>query len=47
MKFYLFARSHVAGPSQLNAAKAETARRLDQMTADLDAYVDEVLKTAT
>ena len=47
IKFYLFARTDVAGPGHLEAAKAETARELDQMTADLDAYVDDVLKTAT
>ncbi len=47
IKFYLFARSDVAGPDHLAAAKLETAHRLDQMTADLDAYVEDVLKTAT
>ena len=47
IKFYLFARSDVAGPGHLVDAKLETARRLDQMTTDLDAYVEDVLKTAT
>ncbi len=46
IKFYLFARTDVAGPDHLEAAKAETARRIDRITADLDAYVDDVLKTA-
>ena len=46
IKFYLFATTHVAGPDHLPAAKRETARRLDQMTTDLDEYVADVLKTA-
>jgi phosphoglucomutase len=45
IKFYLFARSDVAGPGHLLAAKSETARRLDQMATDLDDYVADVLKT--
>jgi phosphoglucomutase len=47
IKFYLFARTDVANPGQLAAAKAETARRIEQMEADLHAYVDDVLKPAT
>jgi phosphoglucomutase len=47
IKFYLFAQSDVASPGRLAAAKQETDRRLDQMTTDLDAYVEDVLKTAT
>jgi phosphoglucomutase len=47
IKFYLFARTDVASPDQLGAAKAETARRLDRLTADLDTYVDDVLKATT
>ena len=47
IKFYLFASTHVAGPDHLPTAKRETARRLDQMTTDLDDYVADVLKTAT
>ena len=46
IKFYLFARTDVTGPGHLAAAKLETARILDQMTADLDQYVEDVLKTA-
>ncbi len=45
IKFYLFARTDVAGPDQLAAAKRETGGILDQMTADLDQYVEDVLKT--
>ena len=47
IKFYLFAFTHVAGPDHLPAAKRETARRLDQMTADLDEYVADVLEAST
>jgi phosphoglucomutase/phosphomannomutase len=47
IKFYLFAATHVAGPCQLAAAKQETSRRLDQMTTDLDSYVEDALKGAT
>ena len=43
IKFYLFTRTEVAGRDQLAAAKAETARRLDQMARDLEAYVADVL----
>jgi phosphoglucomutase len=43
IKFYLFARSHVDGPDSLAAAKAETARRLDQMVADIEKYVGGVV----
>jgi phosphoglucomutase/phosphomannomutase len=39
IKFYLFARTHVDGPDSLPAAKAETARVLDQMAADIEKYV--------
>jgi len=39
IKFYLFARSHVDGPDALAEAKRETARRLDQMAADIEKYV--------
>jgi phosphoglucomutase len=46
IKFYLFVRTVVASPGQLAAAKLETTRLLDQMTADLDEYVEDVLKTA-
>ena len=47
IKFYLFARTHVAGPDYLANAKLESARCLDQMTADLEQYVREALKSAT
>jgi len=43
IKFYLFARTEAAGPDDLSAAKAETARRLDQMVSDLEAFVTDVL----
>jgi phosphoglucomutase/phosphomannomutase len=46
IKFYLFASTHVAGPGHLPDAKQETARRLDEMTTDLDEYLEAVLKTA-
>jgi phosphoglucomutase/phosphomannomutase len=46
IKFYFFARTDVPGPDNLTAAKSETARRLDQMVADLEQYLDEVLKSA-
>ncbi len=39
IKFYLFARSDVAGPDSLAEAKAETAARLDQMAKDIERYV--------
>jgi phosphoglucomutase/phosphomannomutase len=42
IKFYLFARSEVKGPAQLAEAKAETARRLDQMTRDIEEYIQAV-----
>jgi phosphoglucomutase/phosphomannomutase len=47
IKFYLFAATHVAGPDQLPAAKQETARRIDQLTTDLDKFVADVLNAAT
>jgi phosphoglucomutase len=47
IKFYLFARTDVADREDLRAAKAETSRRLDQLATDLNAYVDDVLKTTT
>jgi phosphoglucomutase/phosphomannomutase len=46
IKFYLFARTAVAGPDHLAVAKAETKHRLDQMAADLEKYLDDVLKAA-
>ncbi len=45
IKFYLFARTDVAGPDDLEAAKSETARRLDQMARDLDDYIADVFKS--
>ncbi len=45
IKFYLFARTAVSGPEHLAAAKAETEKRLDQMAADLETYLDEALKS--
>jgi phosphoglucomutase/phosphomannomutase len=44
IKFYLFARTEVGSRDQLAPAKAATARRLDQMAADLEAYVANVPK---
>ncbi|MGC8640227.1 MAG: phospho-sugar mutase [Isosphaeraceae bacterium] len=39
IKFYLFARTEVPGPAYLEAAKAETASRLDRMARDIEEYV--------
>ncbi len=39
IKFYLFARTEVKGPAQLAEAKAQTAKRLDQMRRDIEEYV--------
>jgi phosphoglucomutase/phosphomannomutase len=47
IKFYLFARTPVSSPDRLSDAKAETGRYLDQMTLDLEAYVDGVLNPPT
>jgi phosphoglucomutase/phosphomannomutase len=44
IKFYLYVRTAVAGPDHLPAAKAETRKRIDQMAADLEAYLDLALK---
>jgi len=38
-KFYLFARTAVAGPDHLAEAKAETTRQLDRMAADIEAFI--------
>lgn len=43
IKFYLFARTEVKGPSHLAAAKAETRRRLDQMSRDIEEYIQAVI----
>ncbi len=47
MKLYLFARTETQGKTlaDLPAIKAETDRRLDQMTADLHAFMDAALAT--
>lgn len=42
IKFYLFARTPVADPESLPAAKAAARTLLDQMSAELDALVDQV-----
>lgn len=42
IKFYLFARSAVDGPDALPAAKAQTKAMLDQMTTDIEKYLDDV-----
>ena len=43
IKFYLFGRSDVNGPAHLAAAKAQTAKRLDLMTRDIEQYVTNAL----
>jgi phosphoglucomutase/phosphomannomutase len=43
IKFYLFARTEVKGPGHLEEAKAETARRLDRMTQDIEQYLSTAL----
>ncbi len=43
IKFYLFARTDVPGPAHLAKAKAETTRRLDQMSRDIEEYVESAL----
>ncbi len=47
IKFYLFARTDVDGPDHLPAAKEETRRLLDGMSADLERYIEEALKSAS
>ena len=47
IKFYLFARTPVAGPAALAAAKLETEKRLDQMARDLEHYLEEAIKSAS
>ncbi|MGZ3334048.1 MAG: phospho-sugar mutase [Isosphaeraceae bacterium] len=39
IKFYLFARTEVKGPTELAEAKAQTGRRLDQMRRDIEEYI--------
>ncbi len=43
IKFYLFARTDVAGQDKLAEAKAETARRLDAMSADIEQFISQAL----
>jgi phosphoglucomutase/phosphomannomutase len=43
IKFYLFARTEVSAPDLLARAKAETKRRLDQMSNDLQRYLEDVV----
>jgi phosphoglucomutase/phosphomannomutase len=48
IKFYLFARTSTEGitdRSQLAPIKAETARRLDRMSSDIEQYIQEALGT--
>ncbi len=47
IKFYLFARTDVDGPDSLPAAKEQTRRALDGMSADLERYIEEALKSAS
>ncbi|AMV38953.1 phospho-sugar mutase [Planctomyces sp. SH-PL62] len=42
IKFYLFARTAVDGPDSLPAAKADTEAVLDQMTRDIEKYLEDV-----
>lgn len=42
IKFYLFARSAVDGPDSLAAAKGQTKAVLDQMTTDIEKYLEDV-----
>jgi phosphoglucomutase/phosphomannomutase len=46
IKFYLFARTEVSGRAGLATAKAESARRLDEMARDLEAYLVDASKSA-
>jgi phosphoglucomutase/phosphomannomutase len=43
IKFYLYARTDVAGPDGLTAAKTETACLLDRMASDLEQYIQEAI----
>ena len=43
IKFYLFARTAVDGPSQLEEAKAATKERLDGMTRDIEQFISATL----
>ena len=43
IKFYLFARTDTEGATDLSAAKATTAHRLDRMAADIEQYLKETL----
>jgi phosphoglucomutase/phosphomannomutase len=45
IKIYLFARTEVPVPQKLAAAKAETARLLDQMSLDIHKYIDDIFKS--
>lgn len=45
IKFYLFARTDTAGASDLAAVKAETTRRLDRISASIEQYIKDALKT--
>jgi phosphoglucomutase/phosphomannomutase len=49
IKFYLFARTrtdNVETPAQLAECKRETTRRLDQMAADIERYIQSVLSSS-
>jgi phosphoglucomutase/phosphomannomutase len=43
IKFYLFTRTPVDSPEGLDAAKAESAERLDAMTRDIEQFIAETL----
>jgi len=43
IKFYLFARTPVDGPSRLAAAKEQTRQRLDRMGADIEQFISATL----
>jgi len=46
IKFYLFVRTDVRGPDHLAAAKAESEKLLDQMSRDLEQYLEGALRSA-
>lgn len=43
IKFYLFARTPVSGPSELAAAKTQTAQHLDAMAHDIEQFISRTL----
>src|SRR5262249_177242 len=47
MKVYIFARTDVAHPRHLPAAKQETAQLLDQVSKDLGEFIDRAARSAS